>query len=966
FNSIPTEVLSTALTLYTTLKLVSMGVAALSAVTGGAAVARLAAYFAVMRAAGIGTTLRATAASMSAVSKATIGLGVLAIAAIGIDKLAQKARGAPPDVDKLTTSLKNLARTGEFTGELKNTFGDIDGFVDKVEKLKKKTAELEETREGGATGLGRIPILDDVGDWLSDRISDIDEGQESIKALTEDFKGFDEAMAQLASSGYGAQAAKDFSLIKEALKGKGYSDAEINELVPKYRAAVENLKAEQALAAAGMGLFGEQALAVKAKLDAQRQSADGLRGAIQALNDVHRAALGGMIGFEGSIDAAATAAKENAGALKMVNGELDLNSPKAQAAATALQDLGTKTDEAAAAARSAGKPWEDVNAIYQRGKDSIIQFGQQMGLTKDQARLLAGQLLTIPADKTMHIEMDREDAIAGLDQVIAKIEATPGQKSVTVDALTATAMQLLNSLGYRTETLPDGRVRVTANTASALSGLAAVKSMRDALRDKTITITTNYRVTGDTARRSGAHGAQLKNADGSITDYYANGGIQQGGVRHFANGAENHIAQIAPAGSWRVWAEPETGGEAYVPLAPSKRERSRAITEETIRRLGGDPSMVQWNADGNVTDWRYDPSTGSLYSPGDIAGAGRKTKTVKGKEVSYYDLGAVEKKLHAAARATQAWNRDLQKVADRAGGDVADALAAMGDEGVALAKKMANGSDTYIRQMSESLRKLSEQAKASLTDYTRQLGTDNKLSAEFSRNLSILAGRGYGDLAAQLAAQNDTAAQQLAAAAVKDNKKAGAANAAARTANAQLTSDEVQTLVSIIAAIKNSKTGIHAVADTTGIGEDEIVTIATKAKGQISSSLGSRAQKFLADLARAQKGLSFANGGIRAGMYATRAGAVTFAEPSTGGEAYIPLGAHKRTRALPVFQDVARRFGVGLTDARGGRQVIVIRQGGDTHVTVQPIRTEATASDISAQVGRSVRRANRGGVNARA
>jgi alkylhydroperoxidase family enzyme len=45
-------------------------------------------------------------------------------------------------------------------------------------------------------------------------------------------------------------------------------------------------------------------------------------------------------------------------------------------------------------------------------------------------------------------------------------------------------------------------------------------------------------------------------ADGGVVDYYANGGF-----------GENHVAQIARAGDWRVWAEPETGGPAFIPLA---------------------------------------------------------------------------------------------------------------------------------------------------------------------------------------------------------------------------------------------------------------------------------------------------------------------------------------------------------------------------------------------------------------
>jgi len=375
-----------------------------------------------------------------------------------------------------------------------------------------------------------------------------------------------------------------------------------------------------------------------------------------------------------------------------------------------------------------------------------------------------------------------------------------------------------------------------------------------------------------------------------------------------------------------------------------------------------------------VTDWRYDPQTGSLYSASDAGSAGNKTRKVKTKvkgkwqtkEVEYFDITAVEKKLRSASKATQAWNADLQKVADRAGGDVAEALASMGKDGMKLADKMANGSTKYLNDMSKALRELQKTAKASLTDYTRQLGKANTLNKAFSGDLAKLAGMGYGDLAAQLAEQNDEAAHQLAAAAVKDKKKAAAANAQAKTANSALTSDQVQALVQIIAAIKTSKTGIHDVAATTGLGEDEIIAVANKAKTQISSSLGPRAVRFLADLGKANKHLAYADGGIRAGMYATRGGIVRFAEPETHGEAYLPLSPNKRRSALPVLADVANRFGLGLTDAQATRPVVIVRGGSDTHVNVTAVRTGATAADIGAQVGRSVRRARRGGVSARA
>ncbi len=55
----------------------------------------------------------------------------------------------------------------------------------------------------------------------------------------------------------------------------------------------------------------------------------------------------------------------------------------------------------------------------------------------------------------------------------------------------------------------------------------------------------------------------------------------------FATGAERHIAQIGRPGEIRVWNEPETQGEAYIPLAPGKRKRSGAILQRVAQMFGG-------------------------------------------------------------------------------------------------------------------------------------------------------------------------------------------------------------------------------------------------------------------------------------------------------------------------------------------------------------------------------------------
>lgn len=70
-------------------------------------------------------------------------------------------------------------------------------------------------------------------------------------------------------------------------------------------------------------------------------------------------------------------------------------------------------------------------------------------------------------------------------------------------------------------------------------------------------------------------GTTYEFAKGGIIEFYAKGGF-----------SEDHVAQIAPAGAMRVWAEEETGGEAYIPLAESKRDRSTGILRQVAERFG--------------------------------------------------------------------------------------------------------------------------------------------------------------------------------------------------------------------------------------------------------------------------------------------------------------------------------------------------------------------------------------------
>jgi TP901 family phage tail tape measure protein len=64
------------------------------------------------------------------------------------------------------------------------------------------------------------------------------------------------------------------------------------------------------------------------------------------------------------------------------------------------------------------------------------------------------------------------------------------------------------------------------------------------------------------------------------------GGSPRPSVAFAEGGMLPDDARIQPPGTLVQWAEPETGGEAFIPLAPSKRQRSLAIWEKTGELLG--------------------------------------------------------------------------------------------------------------------------------------------------------------------------------------------------------------------------------------------------------------------------------------------------------------------------------------------------------------------------------------------
>jgi hypothetical protein len=474
--AVPPSLIGNLMQVYAAFKLIKLAGAGIGVAAEGITSLRTAitGLTAASAAAGGGMAgLRAAFMSLGTAAKAGVIVAGIAAVAVVFSKLSDMGKKAPPDVDRMTTALTNLARTGKVSGEAARSYGkDLSGLGDSLRTLS-RPSNLDKTQQflTSLVGMDSTPV----------------------KKAKEDFDGLDKTLAGMVKGGKADMAKQALEDTIKSLKKQGFTSKEVTAQLDDYKSALADQALEAKLTAESQGLFGQAAQDTAAKLDSQKASADGLRGAIQALNDVQRQGLGGMIGFESAIDAASKAAKDNAGALTMNHGVLDLNSEKARNAASALQDLADKTDGAATSARESGSSWETVNGIYSRGRSELVKSARAMGLTKAEAGQLADQILRIPDKKSTKLEMRTEDAVAGLDSVLSALKKTPNAKSVKVSALTDDAVSMLRGLGLKVTRLPDGRFTVTANGKPAKSAIDAVQRARDGLKDKTITLSARDR-----------------------------------------------------------------------------------------------------------------------------------------------------------------------------------------------------------------------------------------------------------------------------------------------------------------------------------------------------------------------------------------------------------------------------------------------------------------------------------------
>ncbi|MCF3939078.1 phage tail tape measure protein [Gordonia sp. GW1C4-4] len=171
---------------------------------------------------------------------------------------------------------------------------------------------------------------------------------------------------------------------------------------------------------------------------------------------------------------------------------------------------------------------------------------------------------------------------AGMDILTASVIGIPDEKTILINDNSPETKAHLEELGFKVTTLPDGTVRVTADTAQ---GERTMDEFINRPRTAKVVV---YAVdeNGNSVTTNSAFGqglGVLKNADGGI-----DGSMPDQAMIQTPRGRRGLIQ----------WAEPETQGEAFIPLAPGKRTRSTSILSEVADRFG---YRLASFADGGVT-----------------------------------------------------------------------------------------------------------------------------------------------------------------------------------------------------------------------------------------------------------------------------------------------------------------------------------------------------------------------------
>lgn len=503
------------------------------------------------------------ASGLGKVAGAAAGLATAATAVVILGELAENLRAVKAGADVAEASVTRLiAGTGDLDAVFKRADGtgiwESMGFsIDSVASAMDHLVEVSGTPLEG---------------WAK-----------SAQSAREQFGLLDQELSKLTMG----QSTDVFAGIAEKATAAGMGVEDLITLFPDYAAQVQQLAAvnglgelsaadlaaamagtyeplmaaQQAMgdtttaAAAQEGAYDAAAASAEELAAAQKETADAARAAvdaftaeldaIQSLNDAQTGAANTQLAAERAADSYRDKLDKISETLKENGNSFDETSEKGRANREALRDLASSARSTTDAMLANGDSVDTVNAKMATQRAEFIKVATAAGIPKKAAKDLADSYGLIPN------YVDTTVAVKG-----AKL-----------------SQQEADELNEALEGLPDD-VKTDIITLANTHGVEVAKEALASVKDKTVTVRINT-VGGGMTRHQAV-------ATGGILEYYAAGGFSSAG--DYANA---HQPTILPAGTNRLFAEPETGGEAYIPLANDwRRGRAENILATVADRFG--------------------------------------------------------------------------------------------------------------------------------------------------------------------------------------------------------------------------------------------------------------------------------------------------------------------------------------------------------------------------------------------
>jgi TP901 family phage tail tape measure protein len=461
-----------------------------------------------------------------------------------------------------------------------------------------------------------------VFDNINNFVGDLAGGTSATQRMRDNLRGLDQQLGVLTKGGAGDKAGKVFQQIREETdktadaQGRArLSTADLLKQVPEYTAALKaqasalGVKLEQhELEEMALGKIPARLAAVTATSEGQAKAAEfqakATEEATKKLEEMGLGADGAVLSLSKLLDA------------MFATGLATMSARDAEAAyQESLDGLQAKIQEVMATQTAGNAVWDEAKGSFdvtsEAGRAANAVFGdlQQSAINTTTAMANAGA--------------SQPDLQAKLGETYKSLYDTArafGASEEKADALARSALGIPKNVDINT---------AIQNYADTIAKAHGVKEAVEAIPTR---IGTTHFLTTDS---SGF--IDPRNMPGKITGptAFANGGIVRafadGGLVHAANGLKRE-SMIAKGGANILWAEPETGWEAYISGKPGQESRNKAILAEIAPRFGlevsarhGDnaPSKSMAGGHGAVHSFSgFNPGTHASRSSDPAAGAG--------------------------------------------------------------------------------------------------------------------------------------------------------------------------------------------------------------------------------------------------------------------------------------------------------------------------------------------------------